>query len=95
MYIVLLHYIQPLEIVDAHVAEHREFLERHYELGHFVASGPQVPRSGGVIFAKNITRDELNEIIQEDPFFHEKIAAYEVIEFNPTKFGKGVEPIFI
>jgi uncharacterized protein YciI len=93
MFIVLLHYIQPLTAIEAHLEEHRSFLDHHYAAGHFLASGPQVPRTGGVILVKSLSRDELNGVLAEDPFYREKIASYQVVEFNPTKFGVGVESI--
>jgi uncharacterized protein YciI len=94
MFIVLLHYIQPLPVIEAHLAEHRSFLDRHYAAGHFIASGPQTPRTGGVILIKDLAREELDTILAEDPFHREKVASYQIIEFSPTKFGTGAETIF-
>jgi uncharacterized protein YciI len=94
MFIVLLHYIQPLTVIETHIAEHRDFLDRHYAAGHFIASGPQLPRTGGVILAKGLNREELDAVLAEDPFHREKTASYQVIEFNPNKFGAGAEVIF-
>ncbi|WP_219115665.1 YciI family protein [Janthinobacterium sp. UMAB-56] len=93
MYIVLLHYVQPLAAIEAHLEEHRRFLDRHYAAGIFLASGPQMPRTGGVILVKGLSREELDGVLAEDPFYREQIASYQVIEFNPTKFGVGVEAI--
>jgi len=93
MFIVLLHYVQPLAAIEAHIEEHRNFLDRHYAAGHFLASGPQVPRTGGVILVKGLTREELERVLAEDPFNREQVARYQVIEFNPTKFGAGIEAI--
>ena len=36
MFIVLLKYIKPLSEVDRFVAEHRDFLARHYASGNFL-----------------------------------------------------------
>ena len=94
MFIVLLHYIQPLTVIETHIAEHRDFLDRHYAAGHFIASGPQLPRTGGVILAKGLNREELDAVLAEDPFHREKAASYQVIEFSPNKFGAGAEVIF-
>ncbi|VVE88618.1 YciI family protein [Pandoraea bronchicola] len=93
MFVVLLHYVQPLDVVEAHIPEHREFLDRHYAAGHFVASGPQVPRTGGVILAGNLSRQALDAVLAEDPFLRERVAQYQVIEFHPTKFAPGAEAI--
>ncbi|MEH7106922.1 hypothetical protein [Bacillus sp. JJ1764] len=39
--------------------------------------------------AKN--KDEVETIIKEDPFYINKIAEYEIIEFSPTKYAGGFE----
>ncbi|PJJ17837.1 uncharacterized protein YciI [Janthinobacterium sp. 67] len=93
MFIVLLHYVQPLAAIEAHIEEHRSFLDRHYAAGHFLASGPQVPRTGGAILVKSLSREELDGVLAEDPFHREHIATYQVIQFNPNKFGVGVEAV--
>ncbi|MBX3589809.1 MAG: GTP cyclohydrolase [Burkholderiaceae bacterium] len=95
MFIVLLHYIQPLAVVETHLAEHREFLDRHFAAGRFVASGPQVPRIGGVILARVGSRSELDEILAADPFYGAKVAQYQVIEFSPTKFADGAADVLL
>ena len=84
MFIVSHTYRVPLERIDAAHEEHVAFLERHYEAGHFLASGRKVPRTGGVILADGLDRDALERVLAEDPFHREGFADYEVTEFNPT-----------
>lgn len=93
MFIVLLSYVQPLSAVEAHLQEHRAFLDRQYAAGHFVASGAQVPRTGGVILARGLTRPQLDEVLAEDPFWRAQVAQYHVIEFTPSKFAPGFEAL--
>jgi uncharacterized protein YciI len=94
MFIVLLHYVQPLTLIEKYLQEHRDFLDKHYTAGHFIASGAQVPRIGGVILAKNLNREELNTVLNEDPFHRERLATYKVIEFSPNKYAVGAEEYF-
>ncbi|MFZ6873770.1 YciI family protein [Undibacterium sp. Di27W] len=84
MFIVELTYIQPLAVVDQFVAEHREFLERHYASGQFLLSGRKEPRTGGFILANVASRDVLEAILQQDPFQREAVAQYTVTEFLPS-----------
>jgi uncharacterized protein YciI len=84
MFVISLNYIKPLSEVDRFVAEHREFLESYYASGHFLLSGRQEPRTGGVILAKAQTRAEIESIIQNDPFHREQIADYDIVEFLPS-----------
>ncbi|WP_421902454.1 YciI family protein [Maridesulfovibrio sp.] len=91
MYILNLRYIKPLENIDALLEEHIKFLEKYYAEGIFFASGRKVPRTGGVILAKNIDLEELEKAINEDPFKREGVAEYEIIQFIPTMMADGYE----
>lgn len=90
MFVILLSYKKPLTEVDAFVAEHRAFLERHYASGHFQLSGRREPRTGGVILAKAATRAEVEAIVRLDPFHREGIADYEIVEFLPSLAAPGL-----
>ena len=85
MFIVSLHYIQPLEVVESHLQAHRAFLDRFYQQGVFIASGRKVPRNGGVILAKGVTRVELEGILDQDPFRAQGVADYQITEFTATR----------
>ena len=85
MFVLISRYLKPLDEVDRHLAEHRAFLERHYEARHLLTSGPQNPRTGGVIVTHYMTRAEAEAMMAEDPFLREGIAEYQYIEFNKTR----------
>ena len=55
---------------------------------NFLASGRKIPRNGGVILAKAQSREELDEILKQDPFNQNNLADYEVIEFVPSMTSK-------
>ena len=87
MFIAILTYKKPLSEVDRFLAAHREYLARHYAAGDFIASGPQIPRVGGVIMMKTDSRVAVDAIIAEDPFHINGIASYQIVEFTPTMFA--------
>ncbi|WP_279157138.1 YciI family protein [Obesumbacterium proteus] len=91
MFIVSLSYIKPLAEVEACLDAHRQFLDACYSQGHFIASGPKEPRTGGVILAKGMTRIELESLIKEDPFHRAGVAHYEITEFTPVTHAQGFE----
>ena len=93
MFVVLLRYTAPLAAIDAHIEEHRRFLDRHFEGGHLIASGAKVPRDGGVILAHNLSRAALETLLEEDPFKRERLADYEIIEFSARKVAPGLEAL--
>lgn len=91
MFIALLTYIRPLAEVDALIAEHIEFLDKHYATGLFIASGRRVPRTGGVILIAHEDRAKVMAVLEQDPFKREAVAAYEIVEFTPLKMQPGFE----
>ena len=86
MFIAILTYKKPLSEVDRFLAAHREYLAKHYAAGDFIASGPQMPRVGGVIMIKANDRTAVEAIIAQDPFNINGIADYQIEEFTPTMF---------
>ena len=85
MFIIDLHYIAPLEKLDAHMTEHVKYLQKYYKQNVFVASGRKVPRTGGIILALTKSREELDTIIKEDPFYIHKLAEFNVTEFMTSQ----------
>jgi uncharacterized protein YciI len=81
MFIVNLNYIVPLEKIDAYMTDHVKFLQKYYKQNVFVASGRKVPRTGGIILALARSREEIEQIISEDPFYIHKLAEFSVTEF--------------
>ncbi|MDD5052874.1 MAG: YciI family protein [Sulfuricurvum sp.] len=90
MFIISLTYIKPLEEVDALLEEHVEYLKEQYRLGNFLASGRKVPRTGGVILARAVSREKIETIISLDPFDRHGVAEYEITEFAPTMTSDGL-----
>lgn len=57
-----------------------------------MASGRRNPRTGGVILCKAAEKETAGKMMQEDPSYIHGIAAYDLIEFFPTKYAAGLEP---
>jgi uncharacterized protein YciI len=93
MFIVDLHYIVPLEVLDSHMAEHVKFLQKYYKQNIFLTSGRKVPRTGGIILAMTDTRAELDAIIQEDPFYIHKLAQFTITEFLNSQMHPDLKKI--
>jgi len=81
MFIINLNYIVPLEKLDAHMTDHVKYLHKYYKQDVFVASGRKVPRTGGIILALAKSKEEIDRIISEDPFYIHKLAEFTVTEF--------------
>lgn len=90
MFIINLTYKVPLEQVDHYLEEHVQYLDEQYALGNFLASGPKIPREGGVILANAESESDVLAAIAKDPFKINDIAEYEVIEFLPRKTAEAL-----
>jgi uncharacterized protein YciI len=83
LFVLDLTYVVDLPEVERHMDGHREFLQRNYDAGLFLASGRKQPRTGGVILATG-DRATIEAAIEADPFKRHGIATYTVTEFLPT-----------
>ncbi|MDO8955097.1 MAG: YciI family protein [Gammaproteobacteria bacterium] len=93
MFIISLHYLQPMTEVEKHLDAHRTFLDDCYKQHYFIASGPKVPRTGGIILARIKDRASLEALIELDPFKIHGVASYEIIEFMPNRgLPESLEP---
>jgi uncharacterized protein YciI len=84
-FVLLITYTAPLPRIDALLDEHRAWLDKHFADGTFLVSGPQVPRVGGAILATSESRRHVEDVVSTDPFVRADIAAYQLIEFTPTR----------
>lgn len=89
MFILNLTYIKPITEVEKYLSNHISFLNQYYNNEKFICSGRKNPRTGGIILCNAKDINEVNTIINEDPFYKEKIATYEIIEFDPTKYASN------
>ena len=73
-----------MDLVEQHLAAHVSYLKKHYALGNFMASGRKVPRTGGVILSNIENLEQLNAVLNQDPFKQNNLADYEITEFIPS-----------
>jgi uncharacterized protein YciI len=86
MFIILVTYTKPVEIVDIYLHAHAAYLDTCYKKNRLVVSGPKNPRNGGVIISQLKDRQQIEEIIQHDPYHINNVADFEIIEFNPRVY---------
>lgn len=93
LFVVLLSYLKPLEEVDIHLPAHRAFLQKHYNSSHFIVSGPQIPREGGLILMRAQNREEAMQIMNEDPFTQNGVSSFQIIQFKAADFAEDFERV--
>jgi uncharacterized protein YciI len=90
VFVIELSYKVDLEQIDANMKAHVAFLTKHYDSGHFLISGRKVPRDGGIIIALGKSRDEIEAIMNEDPFILRGLAEFRIIEFRASQRAKDL-----
>src|SRR6266571_2112670 len=81
LFVVLMHYSQPLEAVDRVRPEHVRYLESWAGRGIIQAWARRDPPTGGVLVAAAPDRATLERVIAEDPYVKAGVARAEIVEF--------------
>jgi uncharacterized protein YciI len=90
MFIIDIAYTVSLEQIDEYMKTHVEYLDKHFASNKFLIAGRKKPRTGGIIVAIAESKEEIERIAKEDPFYTNNLADFKVIEFST---GKRVENI--
>lgn len=93
LFILLGRYEKDLSIVDEHLQAHRDFLELGFQKNYFLVSGPQIPRTGGIILSQLKDKKILEDFFSQDPFVKMGIASYQIIEFTPVKYHEAIKEL--
>ncbi len=88
MFIIELTYKVSAEEIDKHLEPHMDYVDKYYNTGHFLASGRQEPRTGGIIFARAKSRERIEDIVSKDPLNIAGLADFKIIEFKATRNTK-------
>jgi uncharacterized protein YciI len=91
MFVIELVYKAALAAIDAHMAAHVTFLKKYYAAGNFLVSGRKVPRDGGIILAVGKTRQQIETIVKEDPFYEHGLAEFRIIEFRASQRASDIQ----
>jgi len=90
MFVIELIYKAELERIDAHMREHMKYVRKYYAAGNFLVSGRKIPRNGGIILAVGESREAIEAIAKEDPFYTKGLADVRVIEFRASQRADDV-----
>jgi uncharacterized protein YciI len=76
MFVIELIYKADLKQIDASMGAHMKFVRKYYAAGNFLVSGRKIPRDGGIILAVGESRDAIEAIAKEDPFYARGLATF-------------------
>jgi uncharacterized protein YciI len=91
MFVIELIYKASLAKIDASMAAHVVFLKKYYAAGNFLISGRKIPRDGGIILAVGTSRQQIEDIMREDPFCERGLADVRVIEFRASQRADDIQ----
>jgi uncharacterized protein YciI len=91
MFVIELVYKADLADIDDHMDAHVRFLKKYYAAGNFLVSGRKIPRDGGIILAVGKSRQEIETIVEEDPFHEHGLADFRIIEFRASQRAKDIQ----
>lgn len=90
-FIVEVTYRIPADQLGDTLLEHRAFLQNGYDQGWLLLSGPQIPRTGGIVVARAPSLEALEDFFLRDPYQVKGLADYRFVEFNPVKHAPFME----
>jgi uncharacterized protein YciI len=94
MFVIELSYKASLKDIDANMRAHMSFLNKYYAAGMFIVSGRKVPRDGGIIVAIGESREQMEAIAREDPFYARGLADVRIIEFQASQRSDVIQKLF-
>jgi hypothetical protein len=85
LFLVLLRFSTNRAQASQFMDGHNAWIMRGFEDGVFLLTGSAQPAAGGVIFAHNTSRAELETRLQKDPFVAGGVVTAEVLHIAPGR----------
>ena len=85
MFIVLLRFSDNKIQAGEYMEDHNAWIKQGFTDGVFLLVGSLEPGLGGSVIAHNISREELQQRVNDDPFVSENVVTAELIEISPKK----------
>lgn len=82
-FVVEIIYTKPLDEVLPLTDQHRAYLQSGYQRGLLLISGPQEPRTGGILVMRADSQATIQQFCDNDPYSLGGVADYRIIEFIP------------
>jgi len=85
MFIVLLKFSDNKGQASQFMAGHNAWIKNGFDDGVFLIVGSLQPQLGGTLLAHNLSRSELENRVNDDPFVAQNIVSAEILEVSPAK----------
>jgi uncharacterized protein YciI len=90
-FIIEITYKVTFEELQDVLPAHRAFLGEGYAKGLLLMSGPQEPKTGGMVVARARDDSEIKDYFANDPYKINNLAEYRFVEFTPVKFNELIK----
>lgn len=84
MFVVLLKFSTNKASAGQFMDGHNSWLRGGFEKGIFVLAGTIQPKLGGAILAHKVSLEQMQAVVNEDPFVAENVVTAEIIEITPS-----------
>ena len=89
-HVLKLTYLRPLEVLDKTRPEHAAWLQQEIASGRLLLAGRQEDQSGGVLITTDLSADEAENMIADDPYQRAGLVRYERTGFNGAFRAPGL-----
>jgi uncharacterized protein YciI len=84
-------YCAPIEQIREAYPRHHAWLQKGYDVGLFLCSGPKDPPTGGYLVARAESVEVLKTMFEEEPLNVENLAIFIFTEFQPVECQPSTE----
>jgi uncharacterized protein YciI len=83
-------YLQPPDVIERTRPAHLEFLENEVAAGRLLLAGRQGSGAGGVLITGDLSAEDVQDIVERDPYTQAGVARYDVVGFNAAVRAPGL-----
>lgn len=91
MFIIFLKFSANRSSAGRYMDGHNAWLREGFEQGVFVLSGSIQPTAGGAVLAHNTTAEQIQAMVDADPFVAEDVVTAEIVEVAASKSIPALE----
>ncbi len=84
MFIILLKFATNKANAGQFMDGHKAWIKQGFAEGVFLMAGSLQPNQGGAVMAHNVSREELETRVNQDPFVAENVVSAEILEITPN-----------
>ncbi|GLW03468.1 hypothetical protein Slala05_70980 [Streptomyces lavendulae subsp. lavendulae] len=93
MFMVAVTYAASVDLVDRFGPAHGDWPKQLISQRLLLAAGRQIPLTGGVYLASEMSTEDLSRLLATDPHVLNGVAAHSVVGFTPLLVAAGLEDL--